>query len=337
MDVLITGGCGFLGSNLTRHALENGLEVAVIDNLERAGSQKNLNWLREFKNFKHYSVDISDYDNVLNIFKLHKPRNIFHLAGQVAMTTSIANPMRDHQVNVVGTLNILEGMRIHSPDARIIYSSTNKVYGDLEGLAYCENDTRYTSINHPNGFDTDLPLCFSSPYGCSKGAADQYVLDYANTYDLDTVVLRHSSMYGGRQFATVDQGWLGWFTQCALRTLKEPSFNFTISGNGKQVRDLLHARDITELYFSIFDHAEKLNGKVYNVGGGIENSMSILELLDLLNKKLKITTNHHSIAARKSDQKFFVSENNQLLKEFSWSPRISADEGIDRMIKWIRG
>ena len=241
MKLLITGGCGFLGSNLAADALQRGDELVIFDNLYRNGSRENLAWLQAQGKFTFEHGDIRNQNDITRIIQSFKPDSIFHLAGQVAMTTSIANPRMDFEVNVMGTHNLLDAVRLHAPDATVVYSSTNKVYGDLEQYTYSETETRYQCNEYPNGFDEQTQLDFHSPYGCSKGAADQYMLDYARIFGLKTVVFRHSSMYGGRQFASYDQGWIGWFCQKAVEAsreqLKEP---FTISGNGKQVTGSLY-------------------------------------------------------------------------------------------------
>ena len=202
MKLLITGGFGFLGSNLASDALARGDELIIFDNLYRSGSLENMKWLQAQGQFHFEHGDIRNANDVSRAIQLFKPDAIFHLAGQVAMTTSIANPRMDFEVNALGTHNLLEAARLFSPYAKVVYSSTNKVYGDLEQFTYSESATRYRCIEHPDGFNENITLEFHSPYGCSKGAADQYMLDYARIFDLQTVVFRHSSMYGGRQFAT---------------------------------------------------------------------------------------------------------------------------------------
>ena len=243
MKLLITGGCGFLGSNLAAHALEQGIELCIFDSLYREGSLSNLTWLKGKGKFKYVHGDIRNYNDVTKTIKGFQPTQIFHLAGQVAMTTSIADPRMDFEVNVMGTHNLLEAVRLYAPEVGVIYSSTNKVYGDLEQFKYRETETRYECVDAPQGFDETVQLSFHSPYGCSKGAADQYMLDYARIYGLKIAVFRHSSMYGGRQFATYDQGWVGWFCQKAVEAKRGGKNPFTISGTGKQVRDVLHADD----------------------------------------------------------------------------------------------
>jgi len=252
------------------------------------------------------------------------------------MTTSIANPRMDFEINVAGTHNLLEAVRLYAPDATVVYSSTNKVYGDLEQYAYQETDTRYQCIDRPNGFDETTPLEFHSPYGCSKGAADQYMLDYARIFGIKTVVFRHSSMYGGRQFATYDQGWVGWFCQKAVEAkqavAKEP---FTISGTGKQVRDVLHADDMKRLYMAAVNNIDTVKGQVFNVGGGIENSLSLLELFSLLEKISNIKLRYIHLPVRESDQRVFVADIVKAKQQLNWRPMVSAQEGVARMVQWV--
>jgi CDP-paratose 2-epimerase len=336
MKILITGGCGFLGSNLAAYALEQGIELAVFDSLYRQGAHLNLAWLQQTGAFRFIHGDIRNTNDVEQAVKSFKPDTVFHLAGQVAMTTSIANPRLDFEINAMGTHNVLEAVRLHVPQASVIYSSTNKVYGDLEQYAYRETETRYECIDKPKGFDELTPLEFHSPYGCSKGAADQYMLDYARIFKLKTVVFRHSSMYGGRQFATADQGWIGWFCQKAIETnngvLKEP---FTISGTGKQVRDVLHAEDMVRLYFSAAQKIENVQGQVFNIGGGMNNSLSLLELFALLERKLGIELSYTRLPQRESDQRVFVADIAKIEKMLGWSPVVGVEDGISRMLSWV--
>ena len=334
MRYLITGGCGFVGSNLSAEVLARNEDLFVLDNLYRAGSDKNYLWLKKKGDFKFYHRDIRNNNDVGKIIKDIKPDVIFHLAGQVAMTTSINDPRMDFEVNVVGTHNVLEAVRKYSPNSAILYSSTNKVYGDLEYLTYEETDTRYVCKEYPKGFDESLKLDFHSPYGCSKGAADQYLLDYYRMFGIRTVVFRHSSMYGGNQHPTYDQGWIGWFVQKAIEIkkgiLKEP---FTISGNGKQVRDVLLADDVVSLYFITFEMIEKTKGQVFNIGGGIENSLSLLELFNLLEEMLDIKMNYRKIAWRESDQKVFIANRKKINDFINWCPKSNKFNGISNFIK----
>lgn len=335
MKLLITGGCGFLGSNLAAHAIEQGIDLCVFDNLYRHGSQTNLKWLRTRGNFEFVHGDIRNSNDVQRVVQRMSPDAVFHLAGQVAMTTSIADPRMDFEVNAMGTLNLLEAVRQHAERAAVIYSSTNKVYGDLEQYAYGETSTRYVCTDRPDGFDESTPLDFHSPYGCSKGSADQYLLDYHRIFGLNTVVFRHSSMYGGRQFATADQGWIGWFCQMAARTragaLAAP---FTISGNGKQVRDVLHADDMISLYYSTLSHVDVAAGQAFNIGGGSANSLSLLELFRLLETQIDRALDYTQLPPRDSDQRVFVADIGKINKLTGWAPKVSAQEGVSKMLAW---
>lgn len=336
MKILITGGCGFIGSNLAEHALSNNSELTLFDNLQRKGSEKNLTWLKEKGNFQFIEKDIRDFQAVSNTIKEVKPDIIFHLSGQVAMTTSIADPKADFEINALGTVHVLESVRLHSPNSIIIFSSTNKVFGDLEYLKIKEEATRYTAPDFPNGFDENTSLNFQSPYGCSKGSADQYMLDYHRIFGLSTIVFRHSSIFGVRQFSTTDQGWVGWFIQQALEQKKNPNAKpFTISGNGKQVRDVLFSSDLTNCYYQAISNISKTKGQAYNIGGGMDNSLSLLELLQFLENELSIKLNYTPIEWRASDQKIFVANIEKAKKDFSFNPKIKRDAGLKEMIRWV--
>ena len=336
MKLLITGGCGFLGSNLASDAFARGDELVLFDNLCRNGSRENLTWLQTQGKFIFQHGDIRNQNDITSVIQAFKPDAIFHLAGQVAMTTSIANPQMDFEVNVIGTHNLLEAVRQYARNATVVYSSTNKVYGDLEQFTYLETESRYQCLEHPNGFNEETQLNFHSPYGCSKGAADQYMLDYARIYGLKTVVFRHSSMYGGRQFATYDQGWVGWFCRKAVEATKCKNVPcFTISGNGKQVRDVLHGEDMKQLYLSAVNHIDSARGQAFNVGGGIENSLSLLELLELLEHVADVKLNYTKIPVRESDQRVFVSDLAKAKNLLNWQPMVSAQDGVARMFDWV--
>jgi len=336
MKLLITGGCGFLGSNLASDALARGDDLIVFDSLHRNGSRDNLAWLQAQGAFTFEHGDIRNQNDITRIIATHAPDAIFHLAGQVAMTTSIANPRVDFETNALGSFNLLEAVRQHAPNAAVIYSSTNKVYGDLEQFNYTETETRFRCIDHPDGFNEHISLDFHSPYGCSKGAADQYMLDYARIFGLKTVVFRHSSMYGGRQFATYDQGWVGWFCQKAVETsrgeLREP---FTISGTGKQVRDVLHADDMKRLYMAAVANIDKAKGQAFNIGGGTENSLSLLELFSMLERLLSIKLNYSRIPVRESDQRVFIADIQKATRLLDWRPLVSAPGGVASMVEWV--
>lgn len=334
--ILVTGGCGFLGSNLAAHAIKSGFETYVFDNLSRQGSAENLVWLKSQGNFTFIHGDICNKNDVEISIREGSFAAIFHLAGQVAMTTSIANPYKDFEINAIGTVNVLESVRKYSPSTILLYSSTNKVYGDLEQFTYKETDTRYICEQYPDGFDENVTLCFQSPYGCSKGSADQYMLDYHRIFGLRTVVFRHSSMYGSRQFATYDQGWIGWFCNKAIEKKHNPlCCPFPINGNGKQVRDILHAEDMISLYFTALKNIDSVQGNAFNIGGTINNSLSLLELFDLLNKILNVKLEYTHLPVRESDQRVFVADITKFSLLTGWKPIVSCREGISSMIDWI--
>lgn len=362
MNVLITGGCGFLGSNIAHKFLSLGERVIVLDALFRTGSERNLAWLESAARpgqLVHCAVDTAESDAVDLVFQTHGPvEYVCHLAGQVAMTTSLADPRRDMLTNVIGSFNVLEAVRRYSPEALLAYSSTNKVYGDLRELRYEERPTRYVAADFPEGFDESLPLDFASPYGCSKGAADQYFRDWHRNYGVKTVVFRHSSIYGGRQFSTFDQGWVGWFCQKALEQKVAAESGqaiepFTISGTGKQVRDVLHADDLIALYLCAFQHQNTVAGEIFNIGGGIDNSLSLLELFQLIGDLLGLSADPAAppspsalrspplsftrLPRRQSDQDFFVAKIDKAARLLGWRPGVSARDGVARMIEWIKG
>lgn len=335
MKYLITGGAGFVGSNLAKEVLKRNEELFVFDNLYRFGSSSNLDDLRKQGNFKYYPLDIRNLNDIEMVIKEVKPDFVFHLAGQVAMTTSIQNPRLDYEINALGTFNLLDSIRKYSPETVVLYSSTNKVYGDFEYLHFKEENTRYSCIEFPKGFPETITLDFHSPYGCSKGSADQYLLDYNRIFGIKTIVLRHSSMYGSNQHATYDQGWIGWFLQQALDIKNCVSEQqFTISGNGKQVRDVLHSSDIVNLYFTLKD-CSKAYGNAFNIGGGIDNSLSLLELFSFLEAELHIKMNYTKLPWRESDQKVFIADNSKVTAISGWKPNISYANGIKSMLKWL--
>ena len=335
MKILITGGAGFLGINLGREALNRGHDLFIFDNLLRKGAKQNIEWLESKGKFIFKEGSIELFKEIDNFISKIKPEAIFHLAGQVAMTTSIENPIKDFNINALGSLNLLESARKHLEKTPIIYSSTNKVYGDLEEFKYIKSDKRYVCIEHEDGFNEQIPLNFHSPYGCSKGSADQYMLDYFRIFDLSTVVFRHSSMYGGRQFSTHDQGWVGWFCDQAIKIRDKKIKNtISISGNGFQVRDLLHSQDVVDLYFLALEEIDSIKGEAFNIGGGLDNSLSLLELFDYLNQKLDIELKINRQDTRESDQKVFIADLTKIKSKIDWIPKISLNEGLDNQIEW---
>ncbi len=334
-SALVTGGCGFVGSNVAARLLRDGWRVTLFDNLGRHGSAENLHWLlsQGAKEFVH--GDIRNAHDVARVIGNTQPEVIFHLAGQVAMTTSMEHPRRDFETNAVGSLNVLESVRQAKLKPVIVYSSSNKVYGELVGVKLKEEAMRYTAPDFPEGVDENAPLDFQTPYGCSKGAADQYMLDFARCYGLNTVVFRHSTIFGVRQFATFDQGWVGWFCQQALAVKQNPKREpFTISGDGKQVRDLLFVDDAVNCYLAAVEHIEKVRGQAFNIGGGMGNSCSLLEFLELLEKFTGAKLKYRRLPWRHSDQKFFVADIGKANRLLKWSPRLNKQDGVKLMLAW---
>ena len=330
--LIVTGCCGFVGTRLTQRLLAKGYEVIGIDSFYRAGASSNLNSILNesstSRSFRFIQADISTLDlSFIN----SDVTAVFHLAGQVAMTKSIENPLYDFKTNALSTVRFLEAIRTNSPRATFVYASTNKVYGDLKTLFYNEGDTRYTLPSYPQGFDETTPLDFSSPYGCSKGSADQYVRDYARIFNLRTFVFRHSSIYGYGQNSSYDQGWVGWFLKQVTQSNIDPNHKFTISGNGKQVRDILHVDDVCDLYEkSAFGKSPSL---VSNIGGGSENSLSIIELLQYACKYFNLNFSNLNIdylPVRTSDQKVFISANTGA-KDI-WSPTTTSESGLNEIL-----
>lgn len=337
MKILINGGCGFLGSNLASYGIENGHAITVLDNMSRLGSDRNREWLQTLGDFTFLHGDTRNKNDMENVIKEGQFDAVFHLAGQVTMTKSIIDPYKDFEVNAMGAMNLLDSIRKYSPHTAIFFSSTNKVYGDLENYTYEETATRYVCKEFPNGFDESIPLDFRSPYGCSKGSADQYMLDFSRIYGVKATVFRHSSMYGSRQYATYDQGWVGWFVQKAIEKYQDPNCEpFTISGNGKQVRDLLQAQDMIELYYTALDHVDKVYGEAYNIGGTIAQSLSLLELFAMLEGLLGIKMEYTQLPPRQSDQKVFVAEITKIRQRIGWEPKVTALEGVTRMVDWVK-
>ncbi len=338
MKILITGGAGFLGSNISASLASEGHEITILDNLSRTGSRSNLEQISATLPQIHFHKgDIRDAALVSDIISSLKPHVLLHFAGQVAMTTSIEDPRSDFDINVLGTLNILEAIRAHSNSTGLIFSSTNKVYGDLKQHHLTEGEMRYSCVEKPNGFDETTQLSFHSPYGCSKGAADQYVLDYSRVYGLNTAVFRHSSMYGGGQHATFDQGWIAWFCSLAIKAHRDDKVaTFPIAGNGKQVRDVLHATDMCQLYTQAIENLDLLSGEAFNIGAGIENSLSLRELFQLLESLLDVEMTFEITAPRSSDQKFFVSDTGKITKALGWQAITSPKDGIGNTLQWIK-
>lgn len=332
--LLITGGAGFIGVNATRHFLKKGWQVTVFDNFSRKGTDVNIKaLLKEYPGVTVVRGDVVKDQRKLAI-EVGKVEAVLHLAAQVAVTTSVTEPRNDFEQNAVGTFNVLETIRLSKNRPALIYSSTNKVYGSLPEFAVAEKKTRYVFKNkavQTHGVSEQIPLDFHSPYGCSKGAADQYVIDYARIYGLKTVVFRQSCIYGEHQFGIEDQGWIAWFTIAAMRRRK-----ITIFGNGKQVRDALYVGDLVELYEKAFTKMSRISGRAYNVGGGPHNTLSLIECLSQLEKALGTPIPTVRGAIRSGDQPIFVADVRRAKKDIGWTPKTSFEEGFARMYVWMR-
>lgn len=334
--ILITWWLWFLGSNLAFEWYKRWFEIILLDNFFKTEwNIKNYEWLKEEIKFTFENKDIRNQNDIEKIISKYKPLVVFHVAGQVAMTTSIENPRLDFEINTLWTFNVLESVRKYSPNTIIFYSSTNKVYGDFANLNLEEKETRYIYTDYENWFDENIWLEFHSPYGCSKWSADQYLLDYYRIFWIKTVVFRHSTMYWWRQFATYDQGWIWWFTEQALKIKKWEIDKVTIHGNGKQVRDLLHAKDMMSLYYTTLENIDKCAWNVFNIWWWKENSLSLLELFAFLEKELNIKINIEKKEWRESDQKSFIADTSKIQKFTWWKPQVSKEEWLSNMIKWI--
>ena len=313
--ILITGGAGFLGVNAAVRMIEDGWRVTVLDNLSRPGTERNLKWL-----ITEHAAEMTfvkeDVRNASALAEHVKNQDaILHLAGQVAVTTSLIDPVTDFEVNAAGTLNLLEATRRHNPEVPFVFASTNKVYGKLD-----KNNVACTESQ---------PIDFHSPYGCSKGAADQYVRDYARCFHMNTVVLRQSCIYGAHQYGTEDQGWVAHFVHSILN--KRP---MTIYGDGTQVRDLLDARDLCSLYSTVIEQIDKTRGEIYNVGGGPQNQRNLLEVIQRIGELTHQTPEFSFADWREGDQTYYVSDITKAKNNLAWGPQVAFDQGLKDLVAW---
>ena len=329
---VVTGGAGFIGCNTVRRLIARGDEVVVVDNLSRKGTQSNLDWLREQGAFTFVQADIRDAEAMRRVFADHGALDtVLHLAGQVAVTTSVVNPREDFEINALGAFNVLEGIRLSGQKPLVIYSSTNKVYGGMEHIVIEETETRYQYRDYPLGIPETELLDFHSPYGCSKGAADQYVRDYSRIYDIPTVVMRQSCIYGWRQFGVEDQGWVAWFVIAAV--LGKP---IAIYGDGKQVRDVLFVEDLVDAYLTAAADPAKVAGKIFNIGGGPDKAMSVWTefgaiLEELLGRPIPVTYGDW----RPGDQPVYISDIRKAAAELGWQPKVGVREGVEKLFGWV--
>ena len=323
MKWLITGGAGFIGTHLARFLQDAGETLIAVDNFHRGNPASEISYL-----------DVRFPASVDEFFAAHSDLDVVvHLAGQVSLVASIAAPRYDFETNALGTFNVLEAMRRFTPRAKLIYASTNKVYGDLSRLRVEESGSRYTLSDHACGLNETLPLELHGGYSCSKGAADQYVRDYRRVYGLKTVALRQSTIYGGRQFATEDQGWVGWFIRMGV---EHRPFT-TICGNGKQVRDLLHVSDLCECFAAIarLPDASHAWGEAFNIGGGPESSLSLVEIIrDSAHEAYGFPMDYTAGPPRTGDQKVFIADVTKARQFFGWTPRIPMADGLDETVRW---
>jgi CDP-paratose 2-epimerase len=329
MKALVTGGLGFIGCNVANRLLRDGHEVIIFDNARRAGVMQNLDWLREHHGSRIHWVNADVRDASAVQTAMQGVDLVFHLAAQVAVTTSLENPQEDFSINAQGTVNVLEAARQISPSPILLFSSTNKVYGGIEHVKVVERSTRYEFESEGQGISESCPLDFHSPYGCSKGAADQYVRDYKRIYGLRTVVLRMSCIYGPRQFGNEDQGWVAHFALTGLR-----GGDITIYGDGKQVRDLLYVDDLVDLMMICIARIDRTAGEVYNVGGGADNAISVwAELHEPLAKLIgKLPAVTYS-AFRPGDQLVYISDIRKAQQQLGWTPKVPIADGLKRMVE----
>lgn len=331
MTIGITGGAGFIGCNVAARYLNKGDKVIIFDNFSRKGTGNNLAWLRKIKKGRLEVIkgDIRTDKSALKRFAAACDL-VYHMAAQVAVTTSVTDPVEDFGINALGTFNVLESVRRSPKKPVLVYASTNKVYGKMSGFKLAEKKTRHVYKALPYGADEDVPLDFYSPYGCSKGCGDQYVRDYSRIYGLRTIVFRQSCIYGQRQFGVEDQGWVAHFIISAV--LGRP---MTIYGDGKQVRDLLFVDDLVDAYEKAVKNIRRTAGQIYNIGGGPANTLSLLELLaklePLVGKKIRCPF----AAPRPGDQLIYVSDIRRARRDFGWAPKISVPEGVERLHAWV--
>jgi CDP-paratose 2-epimerase len=328
--ILITGGAGFVGCNAARFFRARNWAVTVLDNLSRQGTENNLQWLRDNTSFEFERVDIRDRASVDRVVSEQRYDAVLHLAAQVAVTTSVTDPGSDFAINAMGTFHVLDAVRRFCPEAVFINASTNKVYGKIAGAEYELRDGRYAYTNRPFGIGEAEPLDFLSPYGCSKGAADQYALDFARIYQIPATSFRQSCIYGPRQFGVEDQGWVAWFAIAAL--LKR---DITIFGDGRQVRDVLHVEDLVRAYEAAVRSPDKVAAQAFNVGGGPGSILSLLDLIQMLEEHLKRRIPLLWDEWRPGDQRVYVSDIRRLETVLGWKPEIDAETGIAQLIGWV--
>ncbi len=333
LPVLITGGAGFIGSNVASRLLQEGHHVVIYDNFSRIGVERNVRWLlaNHASQIRLIEADVKDEKRLAAA--VAGCSRVFHFAAQVAVTTSLDEPVADFCTNARGTLNVLEAIRKTGRKIPLLFTSTNKVYGNLNDLNLVLRDGRYSPMDDQpaaHGIDETRPIDFHSPYGCSKGAADQYVLDYARTFGLPTVVFRMSCIYGPHQFGTEDQGWIAHFLIQALRD--QP---IRLYGDGCQVRDILYIDDLVEAMLLAHSRINSISGCAFNIGGGPSNTISLLELTELIGEIRRVPVKVEFSDWRAADQRFYVSNISRFMSETGWRPTVSAKQGVERLYQWL--
>jgi len=331
--VLITGGAGFIGTNLADRLLSRAEKVVILDDFSRTGAADNARWLRETHGARVHIErgDCRDADTVKDC--VEGASSVFHLAAQVAVTTSLAHPLLDFESNARGTLNVLEAIRRLPRRAPLLYTSTNKVYGPLDDVKLEDGPTSVVPLQpelRKNGIDESRPLDFHSPYGCSKGAADQYVLDYARTFDMPAAVFRMSCIYGPHQHGNEDQGWVAHFL---IRALSDESI--TLYGDGKQVRDILYVDDLVDAMIACRSEIHGLTGLPFNMGGGTRNTTSLLDLLSVVRELTGRRTMVRHEPCRLADQRYYASNHARFSSKTGWNPRVGVREGVESLARWL--
>jgi CDP-paratose 2-epimerase len=332
--VLITGGCGFVGTNLAHRLLSSGEPVTVFDNLSRPGVERNLRWLRQTHGdlLRIEAADVQDSHALRNA--VDRASQVFHFAAQVAVTTSLTNAVHDFEVNARGTLNLLEAIRAQDDPPPLVFTSTNKVYGGLPDVRLQVTAGRYEPVDEDpraHGIGEDRPLDFHSPYGCSKGTADQYVIDYARTFGLPAVVFRMSCIYGPHQYGNEDQGWVAHFL---IRSLQRQPI--TLYGDGMQVRDILFVDDLVDAFLLAQADMGKISGNAFNIGGGPTNTISLINLLDQIERLNGHRPDTRAGAWRPGDQRYYVSDTRRMRAATGWQPKVAAEAGVTRLFEWLR-
>ncbi len=329
--ILITGGAGFIGVNSAHAFATKGWEVTILDNFSRKGADSNVDWLRSQRQVAVIRSDIRDAAAVDSAMSKTAFDAVLHLAAQVAVTTSVVEPRADFEVNALGTFNVLDALRRLRPKAHLIYASTNKVYGRMEHVGVAERSGRYEYKDLPGGVSETELLDFHSPYGCSKGAADQYTIDFGRIYGLRTTTFRQSCIYGPRQFGVEDQGWVAWFIIATV--LGKP---LTIYGDGKQIRDLLHVEDLVSAYEAALSNPDKASGQAFNIGGGPDKTLSLLELVAMLRSLLQRDIPLRFDDWRPGDQPVFVCDIRKAAGSMGWKPTIGVSDGVARLLQWVQ-